>query len=120
MSDSLYQKYGGAPAVSVVVQDFYKRLLADADLSATFANVDMPKLIAHQTNFIGKALGGPEIYTGRDLKKVHAPLEITDDAFNAVAGHLGDALSEAGFSEEDCKATLELVGSLRGDVVSSS
>lgn len=118
MSESLYAKYGGASAVATVVEDFYRRLLADSALSPAFDGVDLPKLIAHQTNFVAKALGGPEIYAGRDLKLVHAPMNISDDVFNSVAGHLGEALSEAGFSQDDCKATLELVGSLRSEIVS--
>jgi hemoglobin len=48
----------------------------DSSLSSFFENVDMTGLIAHQTNFIGKALGGPKVYEGRDLAVAHVDLHI--------------------------------------------
>ena len=117
MSDSLYSKYGGSSAVSAIVHDFYNRIQEDPGLNSYFEGVEMTSLIAHQTNFIGKALGGPEVYEGRDLATAHAALGVDDNAFNSVAGHLGAALEAAGVDEADCKTILELVGSLRDQVV---
>lgn len=117
MAESLYNKYGGSEAVSSIVHDFYDRIREDSSLAPSFEAVDMTGLIAHQTNFIGKALGGPEVYEGQDLALAHASRGIDDDAFNAVTGHLGAALAAAGVEEADCKAILELVGSLRGQIV---
>ena len=117
MSDSFYNKYGGSPAVAAIVHDFYTRIQEDSGLSSYFEDVDMTGLIAHQTNFIGKALGGPEVYEGKDLKVAYADRGIDDDAFSAVVGHLVAALEAAGVEEPDCKAILELIGSLRDQVV---
>ena len=119
MADSLYRKYGGAASIAAVVQDFYKRLLADRTVSQYFDNTDVSALIAHQTNFVGRALGGPEIYDGRDLAEAHAALGVTEVAFETVAEHLAAALIAAGFSDDDCETTIELIGSLRRDVVTA-
>ncbi len=119
MSESLYTKYGGAAAVSAVVHDFYSRIQRDSELSRFFADVDMSQLIAHQTNFMGRALGGPDIFDGADLTTAHASRGIDDAAFNAVSGHLREALEAAGFEEGDAKEVIELIGSLRPQVVQS-
>ncbi len=120
MASSLYQKYGGAAAVSLIVRDFYRRLMDDSSVSGYFDGVNLPGLIAHQSNFVGRALGGPEVHAGRELKAAHASLEIDDAAFGAVAGHLNAALLMSGeFSEEDATAVIELIASLKDDVVTA-
>ena len=63
MSDTLYQKYGGFGAISRVVIDFYDRLLDSETVGDYFDNVDMKRLIDHQTKFIAYLLGGPADYT---------------------------------------------------------
>ena len=119
MADNLYQEYGGAPAVAAIVQDFYDRLNADNNLAGYFKNIDLAALIAHQTNFIGKALGGPEVYDGRDLANAHAGLDIDDNAFAGVAGHLAAALATAGVESADVDGIIELVGSLKDQIVAA-
>ncbi|MFT7665487.1 MAG: hemoglobin [Planctomycetota bacterium] len=117
MTQSIYEKIGGAANVSNVVTDFYERLLADKSVSDYFADVDIPELISHQTNFVSRALGGPEIYEGRDLSQAHAGRGITSAIFATVVQHLKDSLLDAGVSEEDTKVVTELVASLEGQIV---
>ena len=38
--------------------------------------------------FIVMVLGGPHNYTGRDMRTAHAHLKVTEEAFNAVGGHV--------------------------------
>jgi hemoglobin len=40
--------------------------LDDPELKPYFAGVDMVKLKSHRRAFIAAAIGGPEIYSGRD------------------------------------------------------
>ena len=65
---SLYDKYGGFAAVSTVVHTFYDKVVASPRLDRYFADVDMAKLIDHQTTFLCKVLGGPDNYNGRALR----------------------------------------------------
>ena len=117
MSENLYEKYSGAFAIPAIVREFYQRILADEKLAGFFRHVDMDRLTAHQVNFIGRALGGPEVYDGADLTAIHAPLEIDDEAFNRVAHHLADALEYVGVELEDRKSIIEIIGSLREQIV---
>jgi hemoglobin len=95
-----YDRIGGASAVSVVVNNFYEKVVADPQLSDFFTQVDMPRLKRHQVLLISYVLGGPAKYDGRELRDAHADLPITGEHFKLVVAHLVAALEEAGVPEE--------------------
>jgi hemoglobin len=90
---SIYDAIGGAPAVGAAVDDFYLRVVADPDLAPFFDTTDLRRLKTHQRAFIAAALGGPELYAGRDMAAAHAGMSISDRDFDAVVGHLVDTLT---------------------------
>lgn len=47
-----------------------------------------------QYAFMSYALGGPEKYRGKDMVTAHKHLKITEEHFNAVAGHFVATLQE--------------------------
>ncbi len=69
---SIYDSIGGAPAVSAAVDLFYEKVLADDLLGPWFAGTDMARQKAHMRAFLAVAVGGPEIYRGRDMAAAHA------------------------------------------------
>jgi hemoglobin len=114
---TLYETLGKETSIAAVVADFYERILADENLAPYFANTDMNRLKAHQAAFIVTATGGPKAYTGRDMAAAHAGLDITDPAFDAVAGHLVAALTAAGVDEATIGAVAEAILPLRPAIV---
>ena len=52
MNTTLYDKYGGFETFSTVVRNFYQKILDSEELAPYFDNVNMEKLMSHQTNFI--------------------------------------------------------------------
>jgi hemoglobin len=95
-----YDAVGGGAAVSAVVNDFYRRVLADSQLAPYFEGVDMVRLKRHQALLVTQVLGGPENYTGRPLGEAHAGLGIDHDDFTAVVGHLASAMKDAGVPDD--------------------
>src|SRR5690606_24394783 len=71
---------GGARAVAAVVDEFYRRLLADPVTAPYFTSVPMDTLKRHQVLMLVKVLGGPDRYQGRDLHSAHAHLHISAEA----------------------------------------
>ena len=116
-TQSMYDRVGGAPAVGAVVDDFYRRVLADDKLAGYFDGVDMPGQRRHLAALISQVMGGPRQYTGRELAEAHAPLGVTDEAFDRVAGHLGGALSDNQVPPDISAALGSTVESLRDQVV---
>src|SRR5215216_2493709 len=97
---SLYERLGGSENIEAVVADFYQRILSDPTLKPIFANIEMDHLRRHQVRFISYALGGPNQYSGRSMRRAHEGLGISEDQFDAVAGHLVDALATYGVPAE--------------------
>ena len=114
---SLYEKIGGESSIKAVVEEFYGRLTGDARLAPVFSGVDMKNLKRHQALFISQALGGPKQYTGRSMFDAHKHLNVTDDQFGQVAGHLKGALEHFQVAPDDVATILGAVGSLKKDIV---
>ncbi|MEV4754856.1 group 1 truncated hemoglobin [Micromonospora sp. NPDC049559] len=114
---SIYDAIGGAPAVAAAVDDFYVRVLGDPGLAPYFEGVDLPRLKAHQRAFIAAAIGGPELYAGRDMRAAHTGLDITDAAFDSVVGHLVGTLTGLGVPEETIAQIGGALAPLRADIV---
>jgi len=93
---ALFNEIGDAATLRTAVNLLYQRVLADPELAPWFAGVDMPRLRAHQLAFLAGALGGPNLFNGRDVATAHAGLKITDEAFDALIGHLATALRDLG------------------------
>jgi len=112
---SLYDKYGGFDTFSMVVGNFYQKILDSEELSPYFETVNMEKLMSHQTQFIATALGGPNKYASVDLKAVHAPYKITVPHFTEVV----ELLDEASVEQEDIASIIALVSELMDQIASS-
>lgn len=116
-TENLFDRIGGKAALSAVVDDFYRRVLADDLLAPLFRGIDMAVQRRHQVAFLAFALGGPNEYTGRTMKAAHAGRGITAEHFVAVAGHLQGALQTAGVAAAEIDRILATAGSLQGEIV---
>lgn len=117
---SIYAKIGGAPSVTLAVDDFYERVTGDPSLTHYFEGIDLPRLKSHQRAFIGTALGGPETYSGRDMAAAHAGLGITASDFERVVQHLVDTLTSLGVDQETIASIGEALAPLQDHIVTAS
>ena len=114
---SLYQQLGGKEALTAVVDEFYRRVVADDRLAAMFGGLDMAQQRRHLATFLGMAFGGPNEYRGRAMRAAHQGLGITGEQFGAVAGHLQATLVFFAVPEELIATVIGTVAGLQGDVV---
>ena len=118
MTETLFDKYGGVPAVTTIVRDFYKRVMKRPNLRRYFVDVPMESLILHQVAFVSMAMGKtPHDYAGRSMKEAHTGRRITAASFGLVAELLNDALVEASVEPQDVSAIIGKVNSLKNDIV---
>jgi hemoglobin len=115
---SIFEAIGGEPALVGVVDDFYERVLADPRLAGFFAGANMPKLKGRQVEFFAAALGGPDSYTGGNMRDVHAGRGIRQADFDQVAYHLVQSLAAAGVPNETIGQIAAAITPLAGDIVS--
>ena len=113
----IYDSIGGASAVRAAVDDFYARVLADARLAPFFTGTDLQRLKAHQRAFIAAAIGGPEVFGGRDMASAHAGLGIGDGDFDAVVGHLAGTLTGLGVPADTLGQIAGALAPLCDDIV---
>ncbi len=117
---SIYDAIGGADAVRAAVGLLYQRILADRRLAPYFQGVDMRRLETHMRGFFALALGGPDLYAGRDLSAAHAHLGISEAHFDAVAAHLVTTLTDLGVPDELNQVITARVDSLRPQIVAAA
>lgn len=120
MSETLFARLGGEAAVDAAVDTFYRKVLTDDTVSTYFDGTDMDQQRAKQKAFLTMAFGGPNNYTGEDLRKAHAGLVsrgLNDGHFDAVAVHLQETLEELGVGSDLVGEVMAIAGSTRNDVL---
>jgi len=100
---STFQKYGGFGTVSRVILTFYEKVLDSDTIGHHFDDVDMPRLMDHQTKFISALMGGPSAMTDDRLAHVHHALDITKAEFDEVVLLLSEAMRDHGMQDEDIR-----------------
>jgi methyl-accepting chemotaxis protein len=118
-SASLFERLGGVPAIKAAVDAFYARVLADDALAPFFEGVSMRAQVSKQNAFFIQALGGPQVYKGKDMRTAHAHLPITAEHFGKVAGHLVAALAEVGVPPSLIDEVVAAVAPLASEVVNT-
>ena len=101
MAQTAFERCGGFSTVRKVVSAFYDKILESETLQQYFANVDMRRLIDHQTKFIATVMGGPASYSDEVLRRVHAPLKISQSEFAEMAFLLRETLEDFDLDEAD-------------------
>lgn len=120
MSETLYQKIGGDAAVDAAVDIFYRKVLADDRINQFFEGVDMDQQAAKQKAFLTVAFGGPNNYSGKDMRDGHAKLVqrgLDDSHFDAVMENLGATLKELNVPDELIAEAAAIAESTRNDVL---
>lgn len=114
---SLYDRLGGKPAITAVVDDFVGRVAADTRINGKFANANIPRLKTMLVDQICQASGGPCTYTGRDMKSTHAGKGISGSDFDALVGDLVATLSKFKVGEREKNELLGALGPMKKDIV---
>lgn len=114
---SVYEEIGGEAAVDAAVDIFYRKVLSDELISGFFESVDMDGMRAKQKSFLTLAFGGPNNYTGADMRAAHAKMDLNEDHFNAVATHLVASLQELEVSQNHIDQIVAIALSVKDDVL---
>lgn len=120
MEKSLYQRLGGYDAIAAVVNELAVRLVTDEKLGVYFkglSNDSKKKLIAHLTDFVCSATGGPCIYTGRDMKTSHEGLGITEEEWERFVRITKEVLDKFKVPAREQQELLQAVASLKPAIV---
>jgi hemoglobin len=120
MSESLFERLGGQDAVNAAVDIFYRKMLLDERVSHFFDNIDMEQQILKQKGFLTMVFGGPNQYSGKNMREGHAHLVkrgLNDTHVDIVIEHLGATLADLGVAMEDIEHVAAIANSVRDDVL---
>jgi len=114
---SVYEAIGGAAAVDAAVDIFYRKVLVDDRISEFFDTVDMEEQHKKQKAFLTMAFGGPNDYTGKDMREAHAHMNLEEEHFTAVAEALVGTLQELSVPQEHIDSIVGIAVSVKDDVL---
>ena len=117
---SLFEQLGGAAAVDEAVHIFYRKVLDDYRINRFFGRTNMEVQAAKQKAFLTMAFGGPNNYTGKDLRSAHAPLVkmgLNGEHFDIVIAHLTATLAELNAPQHLIEQVATLARTTRADVL---
>jgi hemoglobin len=114
---SLYDRLGGKPAITAVVDDFIGNVAGDTRINKRFANADIPRLKRMLVDQICQASGGPCTYTGASMKDAHKGMKITDAEFNALVEDLVKSLDKFKVGAQEKNDLLGALGGMKPDIV---
>jgi hemoglobin len=114
---SLYDRLGGKPAITAVVDEFVGNVAKDGRINGRFATADIPRLKGHLVDQVCSATGGPCTYTGRDMKSTHAGMRISNAEFTALVEDLVAALNTYKVPAKEQQELLGLLGPMKSDIV---
>ncbi|MEN9595965.1 MAG: hypothetical protein RL236_399 [Pseudomonadota bacterium] len=117
---TLFEQLGGEAAVDAAVDVFYRKVLSDYRINRFFDGADMDTLAAKQKAFLTMAFGGPNNYSGKDMRDAHAKfvkMGLDDSHFDAVVEKLAETLIELGVSQELIAQVGAIAETTRADIL---
>lgn len=84
-----YEIVGGASTVRSAVDRLYFWISRDDELfNLYFRDVNLGALKAHMVALLTQTLGGPKVYSGREMADAHAHLRIYPEHYDRVADYV--------------------------------
>jgi len=119
----LYERLGGLKGVTVVVDDFINRLVANKQLNKNPAinagrkSSPAPYLKFQVSQLICELAGGPCKYTGKAMKESHAHLNISEKEWGVMAKEFQKSLDKFKVPAAEQKELFDMVGKTKADIV---
>ena len=106
MEKTLFDKYGGFSTISKIVLTFYDRMIEDDDVGPFFDDIDLSKLIDHQTKFISSLMGGPAEFSDDHIELAHKHLVIENYHFDRLKEIVAQTLTDFDVETDDIEIIL--------------
>lgn len=99
---------------------FYESVLDSDVVGHHFDDVDMPRLMDHQTKFVASLMGGPEAMNDERLAHVHQRLDISSEEFDEIVRLLGEAMDHHGMAKSDIQDVANVFNSKRALILKAA
>jgi len=117
-SGLLYERLGGAAGIARIVDDIMAAHLTNPVVGPRFRNIaDLDHAKQMACDFFCAGAGGPEKYSGKDMRAAHRGMNINGDEYVAVMDDILCVLGKHGIDEATKKDVLAILYSLKDDIV---
>ena len=113
---TLYDRLGGDPAVTAVVQGMLAYSLDDPRISEKFSNSNLERLEKLLINHLCDIADGPCTYEGQHMRVAHHGLGIESMHFNALVENMQKAMDDEGISFSTQNKLLGRLAPMHDDV----
>ncbi|MDX1489354.1 MAG: group 1 truncated hemoglobin [Acidiferrobacterales bacterium] len=121
MSDkSLYERLGGYDAIAAVTNALLQRLKSDDKLRRYWdhrGDDGVERETQLVIDFLANAAGGPMYYTGRDMKTAHQGMNVDEEDWQRLVGHVSATLNSFNVPERETGEVLAFIESTKSDIV---
>ena len=114
---ALWQELGSGAKVRAVLEDFYPKVYANAQLAPFFRGVTMQRVIDKQYSFLWQAMTGKKIYFGDRPRNAHHWMIITHELFDLRQSLMEQTQREHGLSDEQIARWSQFEEYFRPDMV---
>jgi len=114
---SLYDRLGGQPAITAVIDSFVATVAKDDRINKKFAKSDVARVKKNLVDQVCAQTGGPCTYTGLTMKEAHQKMGVTEGEFNALVEDLVKTLTAYNVPKAEQDELLNALGSMKGDIV---
>lgn len=118
MTGTLYQRLGGADGIAHLVDDVIAAHLDNPVVKPRFENIqDMEYAKQMAREFFCAGSGGPETYTGKDMRTAHKGMNISEQEYLAVMDDIVLAMDKHKLDEETKNDVIAILYSLKGNII---
>ena len=118
---TLFDRLGGQAAIDAFVPLFYEKVLADDRVNHFFRGVNIEAQGAKLNAFLTLGFGGPNNYSGKDLREGHGHLVtergLNDSHFDVALGAIKVTLEELSVPADLVSEVMTAAEDLRSDVL---
>ena len=114
---ALWAELGNGATVRAVLEDFYPKVYASAQLAPFFRSVTMQRVIDKQYSFLWQAMTGQKIYFGDRPRNAHHWMIITHELFDLRQQLMEQTQREHGLSDEQIARWSRFEEYFRPDIV---
>jgi len=114
---TLYERLGGQPAITAVIDSFVVIVGKDNRINKKFAKSDGGRVKRLLVEQVCAATGGPCTYTGRSMKDTHKNMGVTEGEFNALVEDLTTTLNAFNVQKKEQDELLGALATMKGDIV---
>lgn len=114
---ALYEELGGAAGVEKLTTDFIREIAADDRIKGRYRDSDIGRFHRMLIEQMCKETGGGCAYTGDDMRRTHAGMNINRVEFNGIVEALMRAMDNNGIPQGTQNRLLEIYAPMHGDIV---